>query len=165
MKGKYLLLGTNLGDRFTHLEQARERINKEVGTIKNASSIYETAPWGIHDQPSYLNQVVRIETDLEPENLLDILLNIEKIMGRKRYRKWDSRLIDLDILFYDDIIYKSDHLIIPHPEIQNRRFTLVPMNEIAGNELHPVLDKTIRKLLEETSDMLQVKIIPDPRTA
>ena len=137
-------------------------INSEVGYIVKASSIYETAPWGIHNQPSFLNQVVRIKTTLSANNLLDVLLSIEKVMGRNRDRKWDKRLIDIDILFYDDSIVDSDHLILPHPEIQNRRFTLVPLNEIAENELHPGLNRTIGELLEDTLDVLATKKIPDP---
>ncbi|MFC2123407.1 2-amino-4-hydroxy-6-hydroxymethyldihydropteridine diphosphokinase [Bacteroidota bacterium] len=161
MKGKYLLLGTNLGDRFANLEQARELIIREVGEIINVSSVYETAPWGIKDQPFFLNQVIKIKTNLPAGDLLDVLLSIERKLGRERSRKWDSRLIDIDILFYDDSVIESDLLILPHPEIQNRRFTLVPLNEIAGNEIHPILNKTIGNLLEETPDLLETKKIPD----
>jgi 2-amino-4-hydroxy-6-hydroxymethyldihydropteridine diphosphokinase len=162
MKGKYLLLGTNLGDQLKNLKQAKDLILRNVGFLIESSSIYQTAPWGIQNQPLFLNQVIRIETDLPPLDLLGAIANIEKEMGRKRYIKWESRLIDIDILFYDNIIIESDQLTIPHREIQNRRFTLVPMNEIASNEIHPVLKKTIDKLLDETPDTLGVKIISAP---
>ena len=160
MKGKYLLLGTNLGDRQQNLDQARNWINKKIGELILSSSIYETAPWGITGQPPYLNQVVRIETGMSPNDLLIELLDIERTMGRKRYKKWDSRLIDLDILFYEDLIINEKHLIIPHPEIPNRRFTLVPLAEIAGSEVHPVHKISITKLLKETPDKLKAIKFP-----
>jgi 2-amino-4-hydroxy-6-hydroxymethyldihydropteridine diphosphokinase len=162
MKGKYLLLGTNLGDQFKNLKEAKDLILRDVGIVIKASSIYQTAPWGIIDQPSFLNQVVRIKTNLSPLDLLYAVSDIEKEMGRKRFIRWDSRLIDIDILFYDNYTIESDMLTIPHPEIRNRRFTLVPMNEIASDELHPVLNKTIDKLLDETLDVLEVKKISAP---
>lgn len=162
MKGKYLLLGTNLGIRHANLEKAREWIDTSIGRIVDRSSVYETDPWGIHEQPAYLNQVVRIETNLLPTQLLVELQKIELKMGRKKFRKWDSRLIDLDILFYENLILNDPYLKIPHPEIPNRRFTLVPLAEIAGEELHPVLNKTIKQLLKITPDNLKVSRITIP---
>jgi len=132
-------------------------IIKDVGKIIECSSIYETAPWGVHEQPTFLNQVISIKTSYSPEELLDILLNIEVKMGRKRYRKWDSRLIDIDILFYENQIISTNRLILPHPEIENRRFTLAPLSEIAADEIHPLLNKTIEELLKETRDPLEAK--------
>lgn len=157
MKGKYLLLGTNLGDRKKNLSTALFKIGKYLGEILKKSSIYESDAWGVEDQPPFLNLVVKINTSLSPVDLLAGIAEIEKNMGRIRYEKWKERLIDIDILYYDDEIINHDRLVIPHPEIQNRKFTLVPLCEISGSEIHPVFKKTNLELLKESNDPLRVR--------
>jgi len=150
-----LLLGSNLGNRLSNLKEAR----RQLGTVVASSSIYETAAWGNPNQGSFLNQVVEIDTDLSPEDLLKKIKDIEITMGRHRIEKWGPRIIDIDILFYNDTSINTPDLIIPHPEIQNRRFTLVPLLELT-NMVHPVLKKTIGQLLEECKDPLPVTRLP-----
>lgn len=159
MKGKYLLLGTNLGDRKRNLSSACASIEKYLGKIIQKSSIYESDAWGFHDQPSFYNQVLKIKTILSPEELLKRISHIEKNMGRIRQEKWKERLIDIDILYYDNKIINDTQLVVPHPEIQNRKFTLVPLCEISPHEFHPVLKKTNLQLLEGLTDPLGVKKI------
>jgi 2-amino-4-hydroxy-6-hydroxymethyldihydropteridine diphosphokinase len=159
MKGKYLLLGTNQGDRMNNLKVAAGFIERQAGRILLQSSVYETEAWGYHDQPSFYNQVLAIETTLPPENLLDLVKAIEKEMGRTGRVKWRERLIDIDILFYENDIINTGNLVIPHPEIQNRKFALVPLCEISAEEIHPMLGKTNRQLLDETTDQLKVNKI------
>ena len=121
--------------------------------------MYETAAWGISDQPSFLNQALMLSTSLSARQLLRKVLQIEKEMGRERKEKMGPRLIDIDIIFFDDEIHDLQFLKIPHPEMQNRRFVLTPLAEIAPNLEHPVLKKTIAQLLEECPDNLEVKKI------
>jgi 2-amino-4-hydroxy-6-hydroxymethyldihydropteridine diphosphokinase len=156
----FLLLGTNLGDRFENLLVARNHVAITTGKIITESSIYETAAWGKTDQGPFLNQVIEIETDSTPTALLAQLLSIESIMGRVREEKWGPRLIDLDILLYDEIIVQSESLTIPHPALHRRRFTLIPLAEIAANIVHPVLQKSIATLLKECSDDSAVHRLP-----
>ena len=157
MKGIYLLLGSNLGDSQATLKRASDLIERRIGKIVNSSSIYATEAWGIEDQPDFLNQVFEIESLLSPQSLLLKANAIEKALGRKRLIKWDSRIIDIDILYYGALIIDSDNLIIPHPENQNRNFVLVPMTEIAPDLLHPVLHLTQAQLLDRCEDKLSVK--------
>ncbi|MCX2742535.1 2-amino-4-hydroxy-6-hydroxymethyldihydropteridine diphosphokinase [Mangrovivirga sp. M17] len=159
MKGIYLLLGTNLGERKENLKIATQKIEDQIGQILNYSSIYETAAWGKTDQPNFYNAVLEIEADISPDNLINKCLSIEKEMGRKRIEKWAERLIDIDILYMDDWIVKTNDLQIPHPRIQDRAFTLIPMNELDKNFKHPVLLKTQLDLLKSCSDKLEVKKI------
>lgn len=156
MTGIYLLLGTNIGNRFKHLERAREMLVSNGITIKRESNIYETAAWGKEDQQAFLNQVVEVETGKSPQRMLFICNMIEKEMGRVRYEKWGERLIDIDILYFGDLVFQEDNLVLPHPEIQNRRFTLVPLVELIPNFLHPTLQKRQSELLEECPDRLEV---------
>ena len=158
MKGIYLLLGSNLGDRLAKLGQARSAIEQQIGTIANMSSIYSTAAWGIEDQPDFLNQVIEIETTKKPREVMDQILLIEDQLGRKRHIKWGSRIIDIDILYFGDLIVDEEGLQIPHPENVNRNFVLTPMSEIAPNLLHPVVEKTQRELQEVCPDTLEVHI-------
>lgn len=155
--GIYLLSGSNLGNRMASLARALELIEQEAGSIKAQSQLYETAPWGITDQPAFLNQVMELETKLAPEALLEKLLNIEKKMGRERKTKWGERLIDLDILYYGNQIIETANLKIPHPHIPERRFTLVPLCELAPLLPHPLTGKTQLQLLKECPDQLEVR--------
>ena len=157
MDGVYLLLGSNLGDRHENLSKARQMIREHSGSVIEESGIYVTAPWGISDQPEFYNQVIRISTSLEAEDLLQTLLQIETDMGRERRIKWGERLIDIDILFYGNLVINTDHLVIPHPGIPDRRFTLVPLCELAPDLVHPVLNKTMTELLDKCEDDLEVK--------
>src|SRR5688572_5768781 len=122
-----LLLGTNLGEREENLETARKLIEEKTGDILETSKIYATAPWGNQDQPAFLNQAIMVWTLLSPEELMQKLLEIEKEMGRTRDEKWGSRLIDLDILLYEEEIVDTESLKIPHPHLHERNFTLYPL--------------------------------------
>ena len=157
MKGIYLLLGSNLGDRLSILARSRQLIEEHIGVIVNASSIYLTKAWGIEDQPDFLNQVVEVSTTLAPTELLLVINKIEIDLGRKRYVKWGSRIVDIDILYFGDLILESPELTIPHPENQNRNFVLVPMTELTPEFKHPKLLKTQAALLANCSDRLEVR--------
>ncbi len=157
MEEIYLLLGTNLGDRMANLQRAKELMVPKMITVIRESSVYETAAWGIEDQPSFLNQVLRVDFIKSPQRLLEGILEIEEEMGRVREEKWGSRLIDIDILYFGDRVVAEKDLKIPHPEIQNRRFTILPLLEIAPNFEHPVLKTSHQELLNKTPDDLEVK--------
>ncbi len=158
----YLLLGTNMGDRVVQLDRARQEIAQEIGTLCRISSVYETAAWGDDDQPQYLNQVVLVATTLKPLPLLKEINAIEKRMGRIRVNKWESRLIDIDILYYADKVIQEVSLHVPHLHLPNRRFALAPLQEIAPEFVHPILKKTTTELLDQTSDQLAVHLFnPD----
>jgi 2-amino-4-hydroxy-6-hydroxymethyldihydropteridine diphosphokinase len=156
MRTAYLLTGGNLGNRKDNLQEATSLIIEQCGALTRCSSVYETAAWGITDQPSFLNQVVEISTSLNARQLLRKILKIEKEMGRVRKEKLGPRIIDIDILLFENEIHDLRFLKIPHPEIQNRRFVLTPLAEIVPGLIHPVLKKTIAQLLEECPDNLEV---------
>ena len=157
MNSTYLLIGGNLGNRIENLAMARSLIEKELGKIIKVSSIYETAAWGITKQPDFLNQILLIKTKFSPEKMMQLILSIENKMGRVRTQKNASRIIDIDILFFNDEIISNENLTIPHPEIQNRKFALIPLNEIASDLVHPVFKQSIKNLLSTSKDKLQVK--------
>jgi 2-amino-4-hydroxy-6-hydroxymethyldihydropteridine diphosphokinase len=159
MKEVYLSLGGNLGDREKNLFLAIDLLKKENITITAISKIYETASWGINDQPDFLNLVIKIYSNLNAEELLEKILHIEKLMGRTREKKWGSRLIDIDIIAYGNEIYNSEKLKIPHPYLQERKFVLIPLKEIEPNWHHPILNKNIDELLSKCSDNCEVKIL------
>ena len=161
MSKTFLLIGGNTGDRLANLRQATDLIDKKCGPLLNASSIYETAAWGKTDQPSFLNQALEMETLLEPLRLLDEILEIEKFMGRHREERYGPRNIDIDIIFYDSRIIAEPGLRIPHPRLQDRRFVLMPLNELAPDWEHPIFHKTIRQLLAECPDSLHVEKFMD----
>lgn len=161
MSTAYLLIGGNLGNRKENLSKATGLIRKQCGVVINSSSLYETAAWGMAEQPSFLNQVLEISTSLDAKQLMRRILKIENMMGRVRKEKFGPRTIDIDILFYENEILDLLFLKIPHPELQNRRFVLVPLAEINSELQHPVLKKTIAELLEECPDNLEVKKITD----
>ncbi len=157
MSQVYLLLGANLGDRSVQMKKAFYEIEKQIGKITRYSTIYETAAWGKEEEPSYLNQAVQVETDLSPLTILHITNEIENKLGRVRYIKWGSRIIDIDILFYDNILIESEQLKIPHPLLHHRKFVLIPLSEIAPNFIHPVFNKTVSELLRDVEDDLSVE--------
>jgi 2-amino-4-hydroxy-6-hydroxymethyldihydropteridine diphosphokinase len=142
-----LLLGTNQGNKKENLFKAIELLAIHTGTIKKASSLYATEPWGLADQAEFLNQAVILETELSPAILLQKILNIEQGMGRRRELKWGPRLIDIDILDFAGIILNTPELKLPHPYLQERRFSLLPLQEINPEWVHPVLKKTAEELL------------------
>lgn len=159
MKEAVLLLGSNLGERYRKLEDAGKLIGRRAGQITKYSSVYESDPWGFRGENKFLNQVVVIETDLEPARLLTTLQNLEDELGRERYaheESYSSRVIDIDILFYQDEIIDTEELSIPHKLLHRRKFTLLPLSEIAGDRIHPVFNKTINQLLSECPDDSQV---------
>lgn len=153
----YILLGTNQGEKALNLKTARKKIGETLGVVKQFSAIYETEPWGRSEQDTFLNQVLEVETTNDPEQTLSLCLDIEKAMGRVRIEKWMERIIDIDILYFNDAIISTDVLVVPHPEIQNRRFTLVPLVEIASDYIHPVMKKSNKDLLDTCPDPLNVK--------
>jgi len=144
----YLGLGSNLGNRKCNLEEAIRQIS-EFATINKISSIYETEPWGLKDQPKFLNQVIFVESTLGPNELLLNLKKIEQQMGRKKSVRFGPRLIDVDILFYDDYMMNTPELTSPHPHLTERAFVLVPLAEIAPKLVHSQNHKTIKALLQE----------------
>ena len=157
MNRAYLLIGGNLGNRENNFTIARGYIKQYCGPVTRSSSLYETAAWGKTDQPSFLNQALEIETELHAEHLMTQVLEIEKFMGRERKEKYGPRVIDIDILLFNNEQYDLPFLKIPHPEMQNRLFALTPLAEIAGDIQHPVLKKSIDQLLKECPDKLEVK--------
>ena len=158
----YLLLGSNLGNSAQYLQEARKSIESDLGPILKTSSIYQTAAWGKTDQPDFLNQVILISSNLNPKELLSKILAIETKLGRSRIDKWNARTMDIDILFYGEYCINESDLIVPHPYLHLRSFTLTPLLEIAPDFYHPVLNKTIAVLCENLSDNLFVdKIVSD----
>lgn len=153
----FLLIGGNMGDRENLLHLARTGIGEACGHAVRISSIYETAAWGLEAQAAFLNQVLEIETGLSAAELLQKILSLEESLGRKRDVKYGPRLIDIDILFFNDDVIHSEGLCVPHPQLQNRRFVLVPLAEVAPQKMHPVLQKTVSRLLKECPDDLAVQ--------
>lgn len=153
----FLLLGSNEGDRENFLLNARFRIQLLAGKSPAVSSVYETAAWGDLNQAPFLNQVLAVDTTLNPRILLSTLLAIEDSLGRKRTKKWAARTIDIDILFYGEQVITDPDLIIPHPEIGARRFALTPLAELIPDFVHPVLKKSVSELLVTCEDRLEVR--------
>ncbi|MCP4458494.1 MAG: 2-amino-4-hydroxy-6-hydroxymethyldihydropteridine diphosphokinase [Cytophagales bacterium] len=157
MSGRLLLLGTNLGDKRQNFERALDLLAKKgVGIIKQ-SSIYESEPWGIADQPWFWNMVIEVKTSLLPTELLKTCLKIENEMGRVRKQKWGERLIDIDILYFDDRVIKEPTLELPHPGIPDRIFTLLPLVEKWPELIHPIFKKSQKELLSELSTELECR--------
>lgn len=156
-KNVYLLLGSNLGDRKSLIEDAVVQIEKTMGTVFSKSSYYETAAWGNEDQPAFFNLALGVNTALSALEVLNLALHIEEELGRVRFEKWGARLIDIDIIFYgDEVIDLGEKLRIPHPEMQRRKFVLTPLAEIAADYIHPVLKKSVSEILVILDDKLPV---------
>ena len=147
----YLALGTNLGDREGNLQSALTKLGAQF-KLGDRSPIYETEPWGVADQPRFLNMVVSGETNLEPAALLGFLKSIEAAMGRERGIRYGPRVIDLDVLFYDDEVIDEKDLVVPHPRLAERRFVLVPLADIARRKVHPSLGVSVGELLQRLPD-------------
>jgi 2-amino-4-hydroxy-6-hydroxymethyldihydropteridine diphosphokinase len=153
-----LLLGSNLGNRKLLLQTAIQQIELEAGQILSMSSIYETAPWGTESQNGYLNQAVCVQSRLTPFELLATLQKIEIDLGRTRNIRWEDRVIDIDILLFENEIISTPTLTIPHPEMQNRRFALVPVCEIASDWIHPILLTVMNDILAKCKDEGRIEL-------
>ena len=159
MKKVFLGIGTNLGEREENLGKAIINIGDNIGKVVRVSSVYETEPWGFTAEDNFLNMVAEVETILTPSGLLGAILMIESQLGRARgEEQYSSRLIDIDILFYEDLILDEISLKIPHPLLHNRKFVLVPFSEIAPDHMHPVLKKNISALLNLCDDRSRVRL-------
>jgi 2-amino-4-hydroxy-6-hydroxymethyldihydropteridine diphosphokinase len=163
MKKVYLGLGSNLGKRESNLAEAYALIDNRVGLIVKSSSVYETEPWGFNSDDRFLNTVIETETELSPSGMLETILKIETLLGRIRGDKqYTSRVIDIDILFYENLIIDEISLKIPHPHLHKRMFVLVPLCEIAPQLIHPVFNKTIASMLESCEDKSKVRKYKSP---
>ncbi len=145
-----------MGDRPAYLQEAVKLLQERAGRVTMESAMYETAPWGDVQQPDYLNQALVLETPLSAVQLLDETLRVEREIGRVRRIKWGSRVIDIDIIFFNQEVITLPHLKIPHPQMQNRRFVLAPLQEILPGWVHPILQLTVSQLLEVCPDPLPV---------
>lgn len=153
----YLLLGGNMGNRPRLLQAAAEAIERQLGAITRRSALYETAAWGKEDEPLFLNQALALSTPLTAPVLMQSLLNIEQSLGRERKIRYGARPIDIDILYYDDLVTDTPHLQLPHPRLAQRRFALVPLAELAADKKDPVTGKTVAEMLAACTDQLAVK--------
>lgn len=156
MNHVYLLLGSNIGDKEQHLHTAASHIQREIGSILKSSSLYQTAAWGKEDQDDFMNQVLYCASPLEAMEVLQKALNIERQMGRQRIIKNEPRIIDIDILFFNNDIIQQETLIVPHPLIHARRFVLTPLQELSPDYVHPISEQTIAQMLKQCADPLPV---------
>lgn len=156
----FIQIGSNLGDKLNMIFLSHQYILQQIGYIINESAIYETEPWMMDTDEWFLNQVIEVKTDLDPHSILIKLKEFERTHGRNinngNIKKYQSRFVDLDILFYNNLIVNSSDLIIPHPFLHDRKFVLIPMNEIKPDFIHPVFNKTIKELLTDCDDTHQV---------
>jgi 2-amino-4-hydroxy-6-hydroxymethyldihydropteridine diphosphokinase len=163
MPGVYLLIGSNRGDRIDYLRKAVDKINQNIGNVIRNSSVYETEPYGFKDDCPFLNQCLLVETGLQPLDILRKSKQIESSLGRKKKSvKYESRTIDIDILFYDDLVIHEISLIIPHKEFHKRNFAMIPMSEINPGFVHPAFGKTVCDLLKKSNDLHKVVKFSDP---
>ena len=153
----FLGLGSNQGDRELNLKNSIKLLNSRVGKVLNTSGIYESEPWGVKNQNYFLNQVIEIETHIDPNDLLNICKNIEYDMGRKPEIRWGKRVIDIDILYYQSKIINQENLIIPHKLMHERKFVMIPLNDLNENHLHPILKITNKEILNKCIDSCNVK--------
>jgi 2-amino-4-hydroxy-6-hydroxymethyldihydropteridine diphosphokinase len=156
MNKLFLITGGNIGDRKKNLQAAATLIAERIGQIEKSSKIYETEAWGITDQPAFYNQVHIVKSNFSAREVLEKILKIEEEMGRRRTIKNAARIIDIDILFFNEEIVNEQNLVIPHPQITNRRFVLLPLKELAPQMIHPVFKKSMEQLLLRTNDQLKV---------
>ncbi len=155
----FLLIGSNEGDRGQLISKAIHSIRSEIGNVLKASSLYETEPWGFQSKNSFLNQAISIETNFSPKELLQKIIQIEKNLGRLRNSDtYESRLIDIDILFYENLLVDETELQIPHPQLHKRKFTLIPLSEIASDFIHPVFEERIDVLVNKCDDTSSVDL-------
>ena len=157
MNTVFLQLGSNMGDRDAYLKNVNKLITEEIGAIQKKSKIYESVPWGVENQNNYLNQVLEIKSEFPAEEVLEKVLQIEDKIGRFRNEKWGERIIDIDILLFNDLIVEKEGICIPHIHLHNRKFVLIPLNEIASSFTHPKYNKTIGELLNECKDIDRVE--------
>jgi len=162
----HLLLGSNLGNRTENIFKALNLIELQIGRISSVSAFYETEPWGFNSPEQFLNKAAIVETRHSPHEILSQIHQIEKNLGRERMTRSDyaSREIDIDILFFDDEIINTETLVIPHPQLQNRKFALIPLAEISSEKIHPVIKKSVYQLLEECPDQLMVNKYKEVQT-
>lgn len=159
MPTAYLLLGSNLGNRESTLHEAVKQLSELAGPLAAASGLYETAAWGLEDQPAFLNQAIALNTSLLAEQLLAVCLRVEQLAGRERHIRWGTRTLDVDILLYNDLVTDTPTLTVPHPRLPERRFALVPLAEIAAAVVHPTAKCTIAELLQACPDPLPVRAV------
>lgn len=153
----YLSLGSNLNDRYANLRRAVDELNKYV-RVTAVSPVFATEPWGVTDQPAFLNICVAAVGDIAPRELLARIKQIEVEMGREPTHRWGPRLIDIDILFFDDMVIYTPPLVVPHPRLHERAFVLLPLAEIAPDLIHPVLHKSVSELLDD-AERIEIKIV------
>jgi len=154
----FLGIGTNLGNRESNLSEAILKIEEHIGQVLQTSSVYETAPWGFDAENDFLNMAVSVETDHSPAEIMKKITRIESMLGRERNQdRYSSRIIDIDILLYDDLVLNEDGLKIPHPLIHERKFVLAPLCELAPDLIHPVFGKSMSVLLEDCRDRSKIK--------
>lgn len=154
----YFSIGSNLGNRLVHLNDARKQLKSKIGKILKESQIYETEPWGFKYERDFLNMVIEVKTSLSYNELINKIIEIENGLGRVRNKhRYISRVIDIDILFYNNLIVNEKKIIIPHPLLQDRKFVLIPFNEINGSFVHPLLNKSISELLSVCDDNCEVR--------
>ncbi|MBK6619880.1 MAG: 2-amino-4-hydroxy-6-hydroxymethyldihydropteridine diphosphokinase [Saprospirales bacterium] len=156
-----LHLGANVGNRMEDLKEACARLELRAGRIIQKSGIYETQPWGNPDQPDFLNMALRLETKSNPEDLLRNIHTIEREMGREREKKWAPRIIDIDLILFGDLIIQTEDLMVPHPEMHQRNFVLVPLLDIAADWVHPILRETVEDLYWNSEDPLEVILLEE----
>jgi 2-amino-4-hydroxy-6-hydroxymethyldihydropteridine diphosphokinase len=158
-KEVFLGLGSNQGNKIEYLTKSCGLVSEHIGTVIGLSSLYTTKAWGKTDQEDFVNQVIRVWTELEPKQLLNEITAIESRLGRKRTEKWGPRTIDIDILYYGNLIMDNEEIQIPHPELTERRFVLVPLVELAPDFLHPIFRLSNKELLAFCEDKLEVNKI------